>query len=371
MELTDASLLVLLGVIALALFGLLVAGLPSSRRPVVAGAVRGAQVLLLNVVVVAMAGAALNDQYLFYSSWGDLFGSRSTSVQTHQGGTVPEVVAAPVHGPGLGGAVTPGVLPGLPQPSTRLQTYTVVAARSNAKAQVYVYLPAGYDPHSTRTYPVIVGLHGFPASPSTFLRLNFLSTIDLLTSQHRMAPSIVVVPRIDTPASLDTECVNGGPGQPQTDTWLAYDLPAWTVHHFRVQRKRTSWATVGYSYGAWCAASLTMRHPDVYGAAVVLQGYFRPDFSAAYAPLNTDGLRNYDLVALARNAPPPVAMWVLTSREDSLSYPTTSKFLSVARPPLDVTATVLAHGGHRLDVFTPYVPNALTWLAQTLPGFRA
>jgi pimeloyl-ACP methyl ester carboxylesterase len=318
-----------------------------------------------------MAGAALNDQYLFYSSWGDLFGSRSTSVQTHQGGTVPEVVAAPVHGPGLGGAVTPGVLPGLPQPSTRLQTYTVVAARSNAKAQVYVYLPAGYDPHSTRTYPVIVGLHGFPGSPSTFLGLNFLSTIDLLTSQHRMAPSIVVVPRIDTPASLDTECVNGGPGQPQTDTWLAHDLPAWTVNHFRVQRKRTSWATVGYSYGAWCAASLTMRHPDVYGAAVVLQGYFRPDFSAAYDPLTTDGLRNYDLVALARNAPPPVAMWVLTSREDSLSYPTTSKFLSVARPPLDVTATVLAHGGHRLDVFTPYVPNALTWLAQTLPGFRA
>ncbi len=174
-----------------------------------------------------------------------------------------------------------------------------------------------------------------------------------------------------TPASLDTECVNGGPGQPQTDTWLAQELPTRTVGHFRVQRRRTSWATVGYSYGAWCAASLAMRHPDVYGAAVVLQGYFRPDFSAAYDPLSTDGLRNYDLVALARNAPPPLAMWVLTSREDSLSYPTTSKFLSVARPPLDVTATVLAHGGHRLEVFTPYVPNALTWLAQTLPGFRA
>ena len=123
----------------------------------------------------------------------------------------------------------------------------------------------------------------------------------MLTSQHRMAPSIVVVPRIDTPASLDTECVNGGPGQPQTDTWLAHDLPAWTVNHFRVERKRTSWATVGYSYGAWCAASLAMRHPDVFGAAVVLLGYFRPDFSAAYDPLSTDGLRNYDLVALARN----------------------------------------------------------------------
>jgi len=370
MELTDASLLVLLGVIALALFGLLVAGLPSSRRPVVAGAVRGAQVLLLNVVVVAMAGAALNDQYLFYSSWGDLFGSRSTSVQTHQGGTVPEVVAAPVHGPGLGGAVTPGVLPGLPQPSTRLQTYTVVATRSNAKAQVYVYLPAGYDPHSTRTYPVIVGLHGFPASPSTFLRLNFLSTIDLLTSQHRMAPSIVVVPRIDTPASLDTECVNGAPGLPQTDTWLSRDLPAWVVTHLHARRDRTSWALMGYSYGAWCAASLSMRHPDVFGAAVVMQGYFRPDFTAGYDPLTTRGTEAYDLIRLARTSPPPVALWVLTAREGPLSDPSTSKFLSVAKPPLDVSATVLATGGHRDQIWMPYVGRSMVWLGQTLPGFR-
>jgi hypothetical protein len=74
---------------------------------------------------------------------------------------------------------------------------------------------------------------------------------------------------------------------------------------------------------------------------------------------------------MAHTAPPPVAMWVLTSREDPLSYPTTSKFLSVARPPLDVTGTVLAHGGHRDSVFTPYVPASLAWLAQTLPGFRA
>lgn len=195
--------------------------------------------------------------------------------------------------------------------------------------------------------------------------------MDALTAEHRLAPSIVVVPRIDTPASLDTECVNGGPGQPQTDTWLARDIPAWTAHHFRVTLTRTSWATLGYSYGGWCAASLSMRHPDVFGAAVVLLGYFRPDFSAAYDPLTTATQRGYDLVTMAHTAPPPVAMWVLTSREDPLSYPTTSKFLSVARSPLDVTGTVLAHGGHRDSVFTPYVPAALAWLAQTMPGFRA
>ena len=185
-----------------------------------------------------------------------------------------------------------------------------------------------------------------------------------------MAPTIVVIPRIDTPAGLDTECVNGGPGQPQTDTWLASDVPAWTARHFRVQTRRTSWAAAGYSYGAWCAASLSMRHPDKFGAAIVLLGYFRPDFGTAYDPLTNARLGDYNLVNLARTAPPPLAMWVLTSREDGLSCPTTSKFLSVARPPLDVTATVLAHGGHRDSVLTPFVPAALAWLAQTLPGFR-
>ncbi|MER7071763.1 alpha/beta hydrolase-fold protein [Terrabacter sp. NPDC000476] len=370
MELTDTSLLVLLGALALGVFALVVAGLPRrGGRPLQAVA-RGLQVLVLNVLVLALAGAALNDQYVFYSSWGDLFGSRSTSVQVHHGGSSTAVVAASVAGPGFRGMTTPAVLPPLPRPGSRLQTYTVVDQRSNAEGQVYVHLPVGYDPRSPRTYPVILGLHGFPSGPRGFLRLNFLSTVDALTAEHRLAPSIVVVPRIDTPAGLDTECVNGAAGEPQTDTWLSHDIPAWTARHFHVERTRTAWAALGYSYGAWCAASLSMRHPDVFGAAISLLGYFRPDFSPAYDPLTPATERGYDLVDLARTSPPPVALWVLTSREDTLSYPTTSRFLSVARPPLDVTGTVLAHGGHRDSVFTPFVPQALTWLGQTMPGFR-
>ncbi|MEO7131468.1 MAG: alpha/beta hydrolase-fold protein, partial [Dermatophilaceae bacterium] len=227
------------------------------------------------------------------------------------------------------------------------------------------------NPHSSHVYPVIIGLHGLPSAPKGFVRLNFLSTIDTLTAQHKMAPTIVVIPRIDTPATLDTECVNGGPGQPQTDTWLAHDIPTWAAGHFHVQAKRTSWAAVGYSYGAWCAASLAMRHPDVFGAAIVLSGYFRPIFSANYDPLTRTTRSGYDLVTLAHQNPPAVAMWILTSREDGLSYPSTSALLHVARPPLAVTATVLDHGGHRNAVFTPYVPDALTWLARTMPGFHA
>src|SRR6476646_10085733 len=355
MAITDVSLLVLLGLVALVLFGLVVVGVPRVEHPLASRASRGAQVIALNLVVVALCGAALNDQYVFYSSWSDMLGSRSAHLLLHHGGTAREAVAGHVTGPGLSGDVPAGALPPLPQPAARMQSYTVVDQRSTAEGQVLVYLPVGYDPTSPRTYPVMLGLHGFPGGPRSFARLNILSTIDQLTAEHRLAPSIVVIPRIDTPASLDTECVNGLPGEPQTDTWLSHDIPAWTLHHFHAQTARTSWATIGYSYGAWCAASLSLRHPDVYGASIVLLGYFRPDFGAGYDPLNTATLAGYDLVNIVKKAPPPVAMWVLTSREDTLSYPTTSKFLSVARRPLDVTATVLAHGGHRDAVFEPYL----------------
>ncbi|MEO5744516.1 MAG: alpha/beta hydrolase-fold protein [Terracoccus sp.] len=370
MELTDTSLLVVLALVALGLFVLVVVGWPRWGGHVARGAIRGAQVVVLNLLVVTLCAAALNNQYLFYSSWGDLFGARSASVSLHHGGTSNDVVQGKVHGPGFAGFASPASLPKLPQPGSRLQTYTVVDRRVAYDGQVLVHLPVGYDARSSHEYPVMIGLHGFPSSPQRFMQLNFISNIDKLTAEHKMAPTIVVVPRIDTPSSLDTECVDGSAGQPQTDSWLSSDLPRWTAQHFRVQRMRTSWAVLGYSYGAWCAASVSMRHPDVFGAAVVLQGYFRPDFTPTYDPLSNSSLDTYDLVNIAHTSPPPLAMWVLTSREDTLSYPTTSKFLSVARAPLDVTAVVLKHGGHRDQVWEPFVPDAIRWLSQTLPGFH-
>lgn len=372
MQLTDPSLVVLIALLALATFVLLVAGWPRWRNRVMQAATRAVYGISLSLLVVLLAGVVLNNQYIFYTGWGDLFAPSSTAVQQNRGGQAAAAVTARVKGPGLQQLRTPATLPPLPQPGSRMQNYTeVVGARSKSHGQVLVYLPVGYDPHSSHAYPVIVGLHGYPSAPKAFVRLNFLSTIDALTAQHAMAPTIVVIPRIDTPATLDTECVNGRPGQPQTETWLSSDIPAWAAAHFRVQTQRTSWAATGYSYGAWCAAVVTMRHPDVFGAAMTMTGYFRPRFSRGYDPLTRATRGNYDLVALAHHKPPPVALWVLASREDHGSFPTTEAFLRGARAPLAVTATLLDHGGHRNSTFTPYMPRAMKWLANTLPGFRA
>jgi predicted peptidase len=236
--------------------------------------------------------------------------------------------------------------------------------------QVLVHLPVGYDPSAPRRYPVIIGLHGYPSVPRSFTKINFLRTIDSLTSHGRLQPSIVVIPQINNPRSLDTECVNGPVGEPQTDTWLSREVPEWVVRHFHVRTDRQSWAALGYSFGGWCAAELAMRHPSIFGAAIDFEGYFELDFGRTYDPITPAMQRSYDLIRMARTDPPPVGIWIFGSEQDRLSYPTTRRFLAAVRPPLVVSGTIVPIGGHRTSVFEPFTAPALIWLARTLPGFR-
>lgn len=115
---------------------------------------------------------------------------------------------------------------------------------------------------------------------------------------------------------------------------------------------------------------LTMKHPMTFGAAVTYQGYFRPVFDdkPPFAPGSAPA-RSYDLVALERTTPPPVALWVFASQADRQSYPSTREFLDAVRAPTSVTSRIGKGGGHRLSVWTRKIPASFDWLGQVQPGF--
>ncbi|MBT9257145.1 esterase family protein [Phycicoccus sp. MAQZ13P-2] len=320
-------------------------------------------------LTLALTGTILNNHFLFYTSWADLFGGTAPA-KTISVGTAKAALAGPVSGPGLGVSASTAIPPPLPRPGQRLQRYSVTSPSQPGAAEVLVQLPVGYDPASPRRYPVVLGLHGYPSSPQSYLNAGLGDAQDQATSRRLLAPSILVIPQINVPRGLDTECVDTATGTPNVETWLTRDLPRWVLQHFPVRTDRGSWAAVGYSFGGWCAASAAMRHPDVFGAAIVLQGYFRPDFGSAAPPAGVD-LRGYDLVAAAKRTPAAVSIWMATSREDRLSYPSSAQFLAAARPPTHVTAAVLPRGGHRNAVWQPLIPQAMSWLGATLPGFHA
>jgi hypothetical protein len=338
---------------------------------------RAGALVALNALVLLTAAIVFNDKYQFYADWTDLhnglFGGPIPSITRNAGGTVADATAPNAF---AGATVVPSgqhwKRVGQPGPLT---SYQLTGASSGLTGQVLVTLPPGYNAaaNKTRRYPVLETFPGYPATPAQwFVDMDLGHQLNAVEQAGRMAPVITISPQTEFPGGVDTECVNGPGGDPQVETWLTRDVPAWVEHTFRAATGRTSWATLGMSAGAWCSAMAPMLNPRQYAAGIVMGGYFEPDFTANYRPFEPDsGLAHrYDLIALAHDHPPPVALWLETSRADSLSYPSSSKLLAAARAPLSIHAVVLLHAGHRYGVWTPLLPKALTWLGANIPGFR-
>lgn len=368
----------LVGVVTLLVLVGLVVGWPRlARNGVLAIAGRVGGILLLNVLVVLLAGVLLNRQFLFYASWTDLansFGATPKQASIDKGGNAAG--AAAVRLPERQGrsitTTPPRRLPALPGSGSRF-TYTVRGKASGTTSTVVVQLPPGYDPSSGKRYPVLETFQGYPGQPTQWLDVLHLDqAVDQASSTGSLVAPIIVSPQTEVPVGVDSECVDGGGSNPEVETWLTTDVPDWVVGHFAVRTDRQAWATIGLSAGGWCAAMAAMRHPGTYSAAVVMAGYFTPWFGPYYRPFEPRSAlgREYDLLTMAHKNPPPVAIWLETSHADRDSYPTSAMFLRDVRRPTAVTATVLQNAGHRMSVWVAELPGALTWLGRDVPGFR-
>ena len=350
-----------------------------ASRTMIAVLARAGTLVGVNLLVLLTAAVTMNDQFTFFADWTDLAGAlgRTQNLTTAHGGASAAAAAdQPVPGASSVPADRP-VLPAAPGAGERVIRYTVTGSGSGITAPVVVELPVGYgDPaNRTRSYPVLETFHGYPGDVSQWIdTMDLGGAVQSAVSKRQLSDVIIVSPSIEIPRGRDTECVNGpSAADPRVETWLTQDVPTWLLHTFRARPDRASWATIGLSAGGWCAAMATMLHPDRYAAAIVLGGYFRPEFSAAYQPFPARSplAQRYDLIHLAGTGPPPVALWVETSHSDPISYPSTSLLLKQARPPLSVTSVVLAHAGHRLSLWQGLLPQSLSWLGANIPGFAA
>ena len=78
--------------------------------------------------------------------------------------------------------------------------------------------------------------------------------------------------------------------------------------------------------------------------------------------------KRYQLVTLATSAPPPVALWLQTSKADSLSYTSSAAILKAAHAPLSIQSQVDVNAGHRISVWADAVPTA--WQMNGLSVLR-
>ncbi|MFH9404031.1 alpha/beta hydrolase [Streptomyces sp. NPDC017638] len=334
-------------------------------RPLRAAA-RVLMLLFAQGTAVTLVFVLVNNQNNLYDDWADLLGTGDHVQQAADLGRdgtggisverLPRVrqTFRPVGGPGTRAAGTVRV--------TQLQGRV-----SGVNAEVYVWLPPQYDDPAYRhhRFPVVELLPGYPGSAKAwFGALRAPEQLLPLMRDGRVAPFILVAPRTNLLAGVDTGCANI-PGQVNADSWLSIDVPKMVKDNFRTEPAPRGWAVAGYSAGAHCAVKLAVAHPDRYRAAVSMSGYNDPiaerDSLAAQSPALRAANNPYALLRKAAT-PPPVALYL--SGQPGDGYQAGMALRSAAKAPTTVSVVFLPRGagGHTLALWRPQIPAVFRWL---------
>jgi S-formylglutathione hydrolase FrmB len=177
------------------------------------------------------------------------------------------------------------------------QTISVASpALGGRRQRVIVYLPPGYAQHPGRRYPVFYALHGFPGRPDALLLTARLGVVlDVLVTQHRLQPLILVMPSGSTGTFVDKEWANGiGPSQ-GWETFVARDLVGAIDRGYRTIPSGSARAIGGLSEGGYGALNIALHHPGEFRVIESWSGYTRA--------LNVRSVFGGDPRLLAANSP--------------------------------------------------------------------
>jgi len=304
-------------------------------------------------VTVAMVGgiATTNYYYGYYTTWSQLWADFHGT--TGNLGDISVVSASPAGSGHLFWANLPGRLTGYSR-------------------RGLVYLPPQYSQarYARVRFPVVELFHGTPGSPFAYDRILHIGQVmDWLLARHLIGPMILVMPSINGAGRDHQDCVNG-PGVKDM-TYLTRDVRAYMLAHYRVSTDPFEWGLGGYSSGGYCAANLAMRNRDSYGAAAIIEGYFRAaDGPAAAAlgfnhPLEAANSPLYLAERLTPDSGPIPAVWVAAGTGTS-DYGPATVFTAALDRFQQVPFIRLNDARDGTSAWSAVLPSALTWLWQQL-----
>lgn len=348
----DSLWLVLL--LLLAAIAMLVLAIRLRRWPV--RLVAGATALALAMV---SGFAVVNDYYGYYRSWGVLAGDLS--------GNVPGGYALP--------AVSRVARPRSPG---RVVKLTLTGPLTHISRTALVYLPAQYDQpaYAHMRFPVVELMHGSPGEPVDWVGpLRLAAIADALVQRHAMGPMVLVMPSINDGSSY-LDCVNTA--TVPDETYLVDDVRSAVLDRFRVTRQPAGWGISGYSSGGYCAANLALRDRARFGAAAVMDGYFRAQDGPAGQALggNAAAERANSPLQIARSlsieARPMPAFWLSAGTGDHGDYVEARAFVAALNGLEQVHLATQPGARHNFYAWSDAIPTMLAWMWQQLapPSLR-
>jgi len=330
------------------------AALGRARWPVRALWLAGCQ-----LTAVLLVGLVVNHAFVFYQSWSELFGLHPQVNQGAAGAGTRDAALQPAllrdYHSGHGTVVS------LPVPGT-------VSGVHAAPATVYLPPQYGAPGYAGRTFPVVELLSGFPGGPRTWMHvLHVSSVLDTLIDTGRATPFIAVIPVQNVASPRDTECVDVVHG-PQVEDYLTTDVRTAVLHAFRASASGSQWTVLGDSTGGYCALNLSLRHPDLFGAAVSLAGYDAPAHDRTTGDLFGGSTlladQNSPLWRLEHDPVPPLRVLLISTRPDRTAYRASARLERAARAPLQLWQLALPAGGHNFGTFSAELPVGFSWLSR-------
>jgi len=210
-------------------------------------------------------------------------------------------------------SVTPGAIATespwsvwLPSGRGRVDSHTFPApwvGGASTTTRVIVAVPAGYDPASGRRYPVVYevpyGLGGWAPLLNGYV-----------TSGEAPAELMVFILAGEGPYP-DSECVDSADGRERVESFVVDTVVPWVDAHYATIASPLARTIEGASQGGFCAPMLLLRHPDVFGQAIALSGYYTAGIRTgqtinAWRPFadNAAMMRAYSPVDLAAQLTP-------------------------------------------------------------------
>ncbi|MFD8707317.1 alpha/beta hydrolase [Kitasatospora sp. NPDC059648] len=340
--------------------------------------------------LLAVLGLAVNDYFVFYSSWSDLLGHEHSIGVIQGGGGNPDTGRSPGAGGNPGAAIPSSGPAGVrvlgtaeitgagragqdPARTGRLDRVRLPGGTTGLSTDGYVYLPPQYfqPGNEGKHFPAVLVMTGFPGDATNLVtKLRYPATeLDLLRT-GAMKPTVLVLMRPSPSMPRDSECEDV-PHGPQAQSYFTTDVPADLRATYRVLGGAGSLGVMGDSTGGYCAVKLGMEHPATFRAAVSLSGYFKAAEDATTGDLfgGSPQRRNEaDLNwRLAHLPVPALSVLLADSKQDGGTYADSSAFAAKARPPLVVAQATVDTGGHNFTTWDRLVPPSLGWLSAHLP----
>ncbi|MFD8706096.1 alpha/beta hydrolase [Kitasatospora sp. NPDC059648] len=253
-----------------------------------------------------------------------------------------------------------------------IMTTKVTGAKSGVTGQVWVWLPPEYnDPKFAKTgFPVLTLYAGGQSNGYntwTDNQLPIQEVDEQLVKQGKAHPFIMIMPvqnfNSDEKNALDCSDI---PGQPKMGTWMAEDIPAWVRANFRTLQGRDSWGIMGASTGGFCSAKLALQYPNVYKAAVPIDGYFIPDSGLWKGHDAEKAANNPNLLVTQGKA--DVKMYVTAGGANGYEKEVVKSWVAKAVAPVSIQYYEQPGGKHLTSDFKKMIPDTLQWLSANLAG---